>query len=241
MHQRFNAIVLGTVRHSDRVSIIHLYTDTHGRMAAVIPAGGSSRASRMRRAATMPLSVIEGEINFRTDRELQTLGRYTLARPNNGIYGNPAKSAVALFIAEFLSNTLREALPDPLLWQFLDTSVRELDTTPAAANFHLAFLSRMTAFAGITPDTGDYTPHARFDMREGRYTDHTPPHADVLAGEEARMPLLLSKLDYVNCRRLRMSADTRRRLLAGLIRYYAIHIPGADRFNSTEILRQVFA
>lgn len=240
MYQKIKAIVLGTLRHNDRVDIVSLYTDLYGRMSAITPAGGASRAARMRRASLIPLSVIETDINFHPERQLQSLGRFAPIRPNSGICGNPVKSAIALFVAEFTGRVLREQLPDSALWQFLDESVAELDRTPAPANFHLAFMARLTRFVGILPDTSDYTPDATFDMREGRYVDFTPPHRDILFGQEARYPHLLARLDYDNYRRWRIPAATRRNLLNGIITYYAIHLPGAERLTSLDILRQLF-
>ncbi len=240
MYHKIKAIVLGVVRHSDRVDIVSLYTDRFGRMSVVTPAGGSSRTARMRRASLMPLSVIETDINIHPERQLQQLGRFTSVRPNSGICGNPVKSAVAIFTAEFIGRALREQEPDPNLWQFLDTSIAVLDHSPAPANFHLAFMAQLTRLVGIVPDIADYTPDATFDMREGRYVDHTPPHSDILFGVEARFPVLLSKLNYANYHRWRLPAATRRAILTGMITYYAIHLPGVEKLNSLDILRQLF-
>lgn len=238
---KFRAIVLGTVRHSDRVDIVHLYTDVSGRIDAIVPASGATKAGRMRRAALMPLSVIQGELRARAGSELQKLFRFSLERPNTGIAGNPIKSAMALFMAEFMQKILREATPDPVLFRFLDLSVETLDKTSAPANFHLALLTHTTLFAGMMPDVSDYTPAAVFDLREGRYCDYMPPHPDVLSGEEARIPVLLMKLNYSNFTRLRLSRETRRRILQGILRYYTLHFPGIETMRSLPVLTQLFS
>ena len=241
MYQRLRAIVLTTTRHTDRVNIITLYTDTLGRLALIAPAGGTSRTARSRRATLMPLTLIETDLNIRADRSMQRLGLYSLIRPNTGIIGNPLKSAIALFIADFLSRALRDAEPDAPLWQFINTTIATLDTTTAPANIHIAFLARYARYAGIAPDISGYTPHATFDMREGRYTDHTPLHPDILAGDQARAPLILSKLTYANASRLHIPNTTRRQMLRGIIKYYAIHLPGIEKLRSLDILTQLFA
>lgn len=239
MYQRLRAIVIGTTRHTDRVNIVTLYTDTMGRIAVIAPA--PSATSRRRRGPLLPMSVIETDINLRGDRSMQRLGQFTHIRTCTHIIGNPVKSAIALFMADFLNRALREAEPDPPLWQFINTSVGALDATASPANIHLAFLAIYARYAGITPDVSDYTPDAIFDMREGRYVDHTPPHADILAGDEARAPLLLSKLTYSNAARWHIPNTTRRRMLRGMITYYAIHLPGIENIRSLDVLRQLFA
>ena len=60
MYEKTRGIVLHVIKYSDKNSIAHVYTDTHGRMAFLLPQG-ATRAARMRNAMFMPLSVIEFE------------------------------------------------------------------------------------------------------------------------------------------------------------------------------------
>ena len=254
MREKLQAVVLGTVRHSDRVNVVNLYTDTRGRLAVMSTPPGQSKAGRMRAAALMPLSIISTEINFRQTSELQRLGAVTPVRANSGNCGNPAKSAVALFLCEFLTRLLRESAPDAELWRFLTLSIAELDRTPWPAHFYLPFLAGLTRFTGIEPDVTDYTPGSYFDMRQGCYVPFHPAHNDVLTPTPARVlrsgrvvetpgaayaPRLLMRLRYDTAARLKLSLAVRRELLDGLLRYYAIHLPGADRLNSLDVLRSL--
>lgn len=240
MHSTLKAIVLGTVRHSDRVNIVSLYTDTLGRISVVAPASGTSRAARLRRAALMPLSVIETDINIHPTRELQSLGRTSLLRPNNGIAGHPLKSALALFAADFLSHLLRDADADPMLWRAIVRGIEALNRCPNPANWHITFLSQLTTPLGIRPDVSGCDGDSVFDMREGRYVRFTPTHRDVLTDDEADAPRLLSRLNYDNFHRLRLTRTRRQRMLDGLLKYYAIHIPGVSMEKSLQVLRALF-
>ena len=59
MYEKTRGIVLHVIKYSDKNSIAHVYTDTHGRMAFLLPQG-ATRAARMRNAMFMPLSVLGG-------------------------------------------------------------------------------------------------------------------------------------------------------------------------------------
>lgn len=241
MLRKFRGIVLSTVRHTDKVSVVSLFTDEIGPLTVAVNAPAPTHRGRMRAAALMPLSTIETHINFNPAKRMQTMRSFTAIAPNRHICGDPIKSSIALFTAEFLSRLLRESPPDRELWQFITRAIELLDGARKPANFAIALLCRMTTFAGIQPDTSDFTPSAIFDMREGRYVDFHPPHSDTITGEEGAMPVFLEKLTMANFERLRMSANTRRRILDGLLRYYALHYPGIDSMRSPEVLRLLFS
>ena len=71
MTEKVNAIVLGTVKHSDRHNITTLYTRECGRMAVATPAG-SGRTACARRALMMPLSAVEATVGSGAGRDIGT-------------------------------------------------------------------------------------------------------------------------------------------------------------------------
>lgn len=241
MYEKFRAIVLSTVRHSDKTNIVSLYTDTRGHLSVAVQAPAQTRGGRLRAAALMPLSVIEGEVNFNGVSILLPMRRFSSLRANTRIIGNPFKSAIAMFVSEFLMRLLRESPADETLWNFLAVSIATLDATTEPANFLPTFLSLLTRYTGIRPDTADYHDGAVFDMREGRFAEFHPLHNDTVSGDEARVLLLLSRLSYRNYTLIRMSVESRRRILNGLLHYYAVHFPGLERLRSPEILSGLFS
>lgn len=240
MEEKLHAIVLGTVKHSDRNNVLTVYTATRGRMAFLVPAS-ASRASRQRNALLMPLSLIEITARIRPGRDLHTFTSLTPLTIWSDIYFNPLKTSVGIFLAEFLSRLLADTPPDPQMWNFIADSLRFFDNTRrGVANFHIAFLTTLTHFVGIAPDTADYSPTAYFDIIAGCYTSHRPSHQSFLVGEDARMPRLLMRISYANIHLWRFNRDQRRRTLTAILRYYDAHIPGFSSLRSTEVLRQIF-
>lgn len=241
MKEKLHGIVLSLVRHNDRTSILNLYTLERGYASAAIPASGG-KSSRLRSAAVMPLSQIELSVAGRAGTGVVPRGSgISLTCPYRTLYFHPVKNALAMFLAEFLGRFLRESDSDEALFRYISQSLQLLDVMEDnLGNFHLTFLSGLAAFAGIMPDVQDYSRHAVFDLRAGRYTLSLPPHNDILRGREASLPLLLSRLTFANQSRVRLSRSQRAAILNGILSYYSLHFPGMKSLRSPEILASLF-
>ena len=153
MYEKTRGIVLHVIKYSDRNSIAHLYTDTHGRMSFLLPQG-NTRQARIRNAMFMPLSLIEFEARITTGRDLASFKDCRYTAPFTRLYSDPAKSAVAMFISELLTRSIQESERNLPLFNFIATSAQLLDSLDrGVANFHICFLYHLGAFVGIQPDT----------------------------------------------------------------------------------------
>jgi len=209
---------------------------------AFLSAAGGGKTVRMRNARLQPLSVIEADVNFRETRSLQTLGSFIPYMIWRDIYFNPVKSAVAIFITEFLNRFLRDSSPEPLLWDYVVKSVSELDKGRGVqANFHLSFLIGFLEFSGIYPDITDYEKGDFFDMLSGTMSAERPLHRNFLTPEETSLMGLMLRMNTRNCRFYRFTAAQRRVLLDRLLHYYSVHFPGMSALKSPAVLADVFS
>lgn len=243
MKKRVQGIVLrNPVRHSDRADILTVYSPEHGRLSVVVPAGGGATV-RHRKAAFMPLSVIEFMMPENIIGRLPHASSFTLVFSYKSLYFNPLKSAIGMMLAEFLNRLLRDSSPDSLMYSYIVNSMRLLDDIKDEkwlANFHIAFLTGIASFAGITPDVSDYSEGALFDLVAGRYSKILPPHNHILMGDDAKIPHLLSRMNFANQRLFKFTRQQRRDLIEGILRYFGLHFPGTDNLNSLEILYTLF-
>ncbi|MDE6392379.1 MAG: DNA repair protein RecO C-terminal domain-containing protein [Muribaculaceae bacterium] len=238
--EKITGIVTDVVKHSDRHNVVTLFTRHHGRVS-LLSSAGTGKTARMRNASLMPLSVISADINFNPTRELQFLGKFSRDILWKDLYFNPVKSAVGIFISEFLNTYLRHSAPDPALWEFIVTSIRRLDAGRSGlANFHLAFLIEFLGYAGIRPDLTEWRDDAWFDMRGGTMSVMPPGHRDTLSPQEAAVLPLLARMNLRTAHLFRFSAPRRRELLGGLLRYYSLHFPGLSGLKSPAVLAEVF-
>lgn len=237
-----HAICFRTVRYSDRNNILTLYTRENGKLGVVIPAGTGKDASR-RRALTMPLGMVEGVADVRPGRDLATVRdlRGTMP-PLMSVHLDPIKMTVAMFLTELLGVVVPDGDADPLLFDFIAQAIREFDMMEgrAAANFHIAFLYRLSHLIGIAPDPSGYREGMVFDMLEGVYRSTPPLHRHFLIGEDAGAVAMLDRMTWRNLGAFRFSRTTRRRILAGIIDYYGLHYTGLNTLRSMDILREMF-
>ena len=108
MYEKLQCIVLNVMKYSDKNSIAHVYSDRRGRMAFLLPQG-STRGARLRNAAFMPLSVVELEARIVPGKDIYSFRDARVLHPLTRIYGDPVRSAVAMFISEFLTHVIQES------------------------------------------------------------------------------------------------------------------------------------
>lgn len=238
--EKIRGIVIGVVKHNDRSNVVTLFTRQRGRMALISPAGGG-KAARARNSRLMPLSVIESDVSVKETSRLNTLRSPQSLIVWKDIYFNPVKSAIAMFITEFLARYLHDAMPDPLLFDFIVESLKNLDSRKrSAANFHLSFLISFLDYAGVRPDLGDFEPGDWFDMRAGTITAERPFHGNYLTPVQTRYLPLLMRMNRENDWAFRFNRDDRQQILRMLLNYYAIHFPGMASLHSPEVLAELF-
>ena len=89
---------------------------------------------------------------------------------DSGLY----KQTVSLFISEVLYHVLRHPMPDEQLWNFLSSSVDELNNSDEPQNFHLHFLIGLAQKLGyaINGEADEQsaklvqTPHSRAERQQ---------------------------------------------------------------------------
>ena len=241
MFEPLDCIALRTVRYNDRNSILSVYTRQHGRMSLLIPAGSSRNALRMR-AFAMPMGVFECVADIRPGRDIFNI-RDVKVRGGMPVGTlSPVKSAVALFVADFLASLLRESQQDRLLFAFLEDSVAALAEADgsALANFHVCFMLRLQHFLGIEPDWPTYSPGAVFDLADGIFRAEPPLHTRFLPVGEAEAAYRLRRMNFRNLHLFAMSRTERNMILDRLLQYYQVHFPSTGTLNSLSVLRTMF-
>ncbi len=241
--EKVTGIVLNTVKYNDKKSIVNLYTREFGRISVAV-ASGSGKGSRLLRARLMPLAAVRAEVYVKAGREIQTLGETVPHCIWHNLYFDPAKSAVVIFLADFLNAILREAQADESLWDFILQWLSRLDAAEiSGANWHIALMIGLLPHMGINPDIelADKGRGVWFDMREGTISPEPPLHQDLLSPADTRYLPLLMRMKSTNFHKFRFTAQQRRRILDALMHYYSVHYPGVANLKSLEVLAETFA
>lgn len=242
MLQSLDCIALRMVRHSDRHSILSVYTRQRGRMSFVVGASGGREAAR-RRAMFMPggrFTCIADIRDGSADDKLPHIKDVTV-RGMHPAAGDPVKTTITLFIADFLGTLLRDYPADELLFDFCDSMLQYLsENTRGSANFHIMFMIRMMHFTGIEPDLTTYRDGRLFDMIEGVFRDSAPLHGRYLERADSAIGCRLMSMNVRNMSRWHLSASQRNEILDRLIEYYGLHFASLKSMKSLEVLRSLF-
>jgi len=249
MQEHFRGIVLRTVKYKDNGLIVDLFTQNHGRMSFMTSLSrGSSRRTAVA-ALWRPLNLVEFVADTHAHNRLARPRDISLYCHYSDIPCNATKSMMSLFLAEFLSYTLRAQQPDEPLYQFVETSMMWLDAAPDAhiANFHLYFLIRLTRFVGIEPEGEMFSSTTSFSLPSGEGGGGSSDSTGTLSGlhlilhpDEMRYLPLMLRISLANLHHFRFSRTQRRRVLEILEKYYRLHLPSFPELRSLDVLREVF-
>lgn len=238
-----HAVALRTVRYNDRQSILSAWTAEAGRMSFAMSESNSAEARR-RRALSMPMSMFEAVADIRPGRDIVTIRDMRPWPPTPNTATHPVRAAVAMFVAEVLSTTLRDAgAPDAHLYAFIASAARDIDTlpTPALAKYPLWFLHRLSIPLGFEPDFTEAAPGTWFDMRRGTFTPAPDPNVRDVADYRSMRPLLLiARMQPGQLQRLRLSSDIRKVLMNKILDYYTIHFTNMRNLRSLPVLEALF-
>ncbi len=206
------ALVLRRIPYSDSRQVVSLFTESHG-MVTCMARVSRGRKAGGRGALWQTLSLLEVELDYRPQREMQTVSEASLPHPWQSIPYHPLKAATSIFLSDFLFHALRGEGHNPALFDFLEASLQWFDQAEGGAvDFHLQLMLRLTRFLGILPSVEGYSRHAMYDLKSACYTNLVPSHEHWLPKEEARLIPLLLRTGYGQMDRLRLTTHTRRQL-----------------------------
>ena len=239
MLAKTRGIVLQSIKYGDSSRIVHIYTEKYGKLAFIIK--GIRKKSSSGQSVYQPLTLLDMEIYFKPDRNLQHVREVGMNPPFMHISGNIQKIGMVLFLSEILNKALPEEEANPDLFAFLHNAIRSLDEKKNITNYyHLFILVRLIRFLGFAP-VNQFSEKNRFlDMREGTFVSFLPAHQDFMDKEDAK---LLSSLMNVPVDQLDTLPDipgSKRGFLEKVLLYYRIHLEGMGKIKSLDILHDVF-
>ena len=146
MKQTTEAIVLGLKKHSDKMSVLEVYSKAEGRLALQLY---GAHGKHKIKAAYQPLSVVELTYTTHPNRPLATVDALDPLYLPEQVYSDIRRQTIALFVTEMIMLTLTHPQQDEPIYEFLDNFVHELNGTSAPENLHILFMLHFAEFLGI--------------------------------------------------------------------------------------------
>ena len=155
---------------------------------------------------------------------------------------DPENWAIDMFLCEAIDGGVRSESDARALFRYVSGSFQWLDLAEINfANFHLAFLMRLTRFLGFTPNLSVYAPGSWFELRSAPDVPPRPLPGDGLPPEEAAMFPTLRRMNFANMHRFCMTGAQRSRILQVLNLYYRLHLPSFPELKTLDILGQLYS
>ena len=240
MVETTQGIVLHYNRYNDDSAIVDIFTLSHGSLAFLVRDRRKQRKGGLQATLLRPLNIVEMVFDYRSTATLQRIQELHIAHCYTSLPYDPIKETVALFLSEFLHAALRSEVQNEELYHYILYSLQWLDAThEGVANFHIAFLIRLTYYLGFWPNIKGRECLSYFDLRDGVGTESEPQHGFFLKGTEAAIVPLMLRMNIRNMHSFRLSRQQRGRMLEVLTTYYKLHVPEFRELKSLAVLREV--
>ncbi len=240
MVEKFKGIVLRTLKYSDNLMIADIFTESRGRVSFLLPVT-RSRNSKVKSVLFQPLSILHFQANYKHGGAMSRLSEALPAYMYRTIQCDPCKSAIALYLAEFLTRALHEESDNAAIFGFIEQSLMWLDEAEEKyANFHLLFLMRLTRYLGISPNLETGSRAHYFDLEAGCFVGVQPMHSNYLTATQAADFFSLMAHDYDGVSQVAMNRNMRNEYLTVIQNYYRLHIPDFPELKSADVLKELF-
>ncbi len=228
------AIALHTVPTNDRGGVVRLFTELHGQRAYYAALGQQAHLFQA-------MSLLEVEERSRKQTGMAALSEVRRAVVLGRIATEPARAAIALFMAEVLSQCLVEDQANAPLFDYVWHTVQALEVDQRVGLYPLLFMGRVLRFMGVAPSAALEAEHVFFDLRQGEWRMMPPPHGDWLQGAEAQLLCACAVQSVDELDALSTTRAQRNEVLHKLLRYIQLHLTNDRKVRSFAILAEVFA
>ena len=241
MSEKTQGVVLRALKYNDDALIVDVYTATRGTVAFMVKLPRSRKAA-LKSVYFRPLSLLELDFDYRQKVSLQRIRDVRFFYAYRSLPYEPYKSAIALFLSEFLSRVLKHETDNAPLFSYIIYSLQWLDAAERAySNFHLVFVTRLTRFLGFYPNVEGWHEGDFFDMVNAGFVPERPLAHTCLEPREAALIPLFMRMNYDSMRFFRMNRTARERYVDVLSTYYRLHVPEFPDLKSLDVLKEVFA
>lgn len=241
MLHKIRGIVLKTTLYSESSVIAQVFTDKFGIQSYLINGVKKPRA-KIPMNVLQPLHLLDMVVYHKANTQLQ---RVAEARPSPVFRTIPyevVKNTIVQFLNEVLYKSIRQQHTDENLFDFIYNALSWFDEhAEPSANFHLAFLLKLSKFLGFAPHGQTRNDQKYFDLQEGEFTSLIPVHPNFIAKTEADYFLALFATPFEKINEIKLNNATRRFLLDKMLIFYALHTASFGQIKSHQVLEEVLS
>lgn len=235
MFVKSKCIVLSSVKFGEADLIVRTFTKEVGPISFMLKGVRKSKKGKFKVASFQPMTLLEIEFNFRENKNLQYLTEAKVFQNFHGLQTSFYKSSILIFVAEVLSNSLKEEAKNKSLFEFVEGFLMQLDKSEKIGNYPIQFCLELSKHLGFYPSYENPTD-SFFDLLEGSFTSID---VSIYCRSGDEVEYLKSFIGTTNFEDIAMNQALRRDLLHLLQQYFELHIPSYSAPRSLEVIKEV--
>ena len=156
MLQVLDAIVLSLTRQNDTTSLLYTYTRQYGRMIFVVYGKkGTSKKNGVNLNILYPMSVVQISSDINPQKQYNYIKAVSLSYIPSSLMSDSKKMCISLFMSEAVSKVVRHQMEDIELYDFLYSSVKNLDAADSVENIPSFFIEQLSYMLGYGGEITD--------------------------------------------------------------------------------------
>lgn len=238
-------IVLRTVKYGETSVIASIYTELFGLQSYLVNGVRTSSKKGPGKAGLFQPSAILDMVVYHNDlKNLQRIKEFKWGYLYKNIFSDIFKNAVALFMVELLSKTIKQPEQNQDLFYFIEDAFIHLDVSSpqVTGNFPLFFSLHLATIYGFRL-SDEYTPQNNYlDLQEGEFVHEQPVHPYFLVEPYSfTTSQLLKAMQPSELPGIQLNQEARRILMKAYLQFYALHIHDFGTMKSLMVLQEVLS
>ncbi|WP_299102515.1 DNA repair protein RecO [uncultured Winogradskyella sp.] len=238
MLSKNNSIVLSKLKYREYDLIVKCYTQQRGVVSYLLKGVLKSKKGLSKTVYYQALSQLQIEESYKPNQTLHFIREVKFNYIYKTLHTNIYKSSIVLFLAEILSNVLKEEEKNDDLYQFIVAALQYLDNEDEFSNFHLLFLLKLTRYLGFQPENLKNN-YPFFNLESGIFEAQNNGIYSVSGANLTLLKQLLgTNFDGLNT--IKINATQRQEFLNMLLYYFELHLGSFRKPKSLQVLNDVF-
>ena len=226
-------IVLHSIKYSESSIIAHIYTKEFGIGSYIM---NNVRGKHSKMAYFQSLTHVNIVAYRKNTSSISRISKIEFAAMHVTIFSDIIKASIAQFLGEFLHKIIHSEEANSDLFDFLATTVAQLNNEQKVHDFHIRFLLNLMTFFGVLPEQTINTKPIFFDIQSGRFCSYETDNCLNQRTSEIFYTILSNSSTEIP-----LNKKERILFLTSLLDYYRIHVHSFSNIKSIEVLQMVFA
>ncbi|MUU78487.1 DNA repair protein RecO [Winogradskyella endarachnes] len=238
MLSKNNSIVLSKLKYREYDLIVKCYTEQRGVVSYLLKGVLKSKKGLSKTVYYQALSQLQIEESYKPNQTLHYIKEVKFNYIYKSLHTNIYKSSIVLFLAEILSNVLKEEEKNEGLFEFISVALQYLDNEDQFTNFHLLFLLKLTRYLGFQPENLE-NEYGYFNLESGIF-EATNNGIYSVSGVNLTLLKRLLGINFDTLKTLKITAMQRQEFLNMLLYYFELHLDSFKKPKSLQVLNDVF-